>query len=304
MQHKEEPEVSELQDGLARVNLKAPETDQEPHEEQGDMEKEVLDDPAADQEQEDDDSMLEEEPGKAEEMSEMKARADEPEGESIEKNQVVPESYAPETEEEGPALDSMGEKMRSLEEYFPNEEARVDYSLVNGLETDFGPAEEKKAVAAMADEGVEGVEGAEAAAQRTVATRQSNCPGVILYGKCYQFFREPKRAESAELFCQDRFPGGHLASITNAFVHRELMNLIRQNGLSIRTWIGGLRYLQTNRFIWLDGSQWNYEDWLSGEPNHTSGLENCVELLPYGNGKFNDFTCWEPQAFICSYPYH
>lgn len=22
-----------------------------------------------------------------------------------------------------------------------------------------------------------------------------------------------------------------------------------------------------------------------------------------GNGKFNDFTCWEPQAFICSYPY-
>lgn len=22
-----------------------------------------------------------------------------------------------------------------------------------------------------------------------------------------------------------------------------------------------------------------------------------------GNGKFNDFTCWEPQAFICSHPY-
>lgn len=95
---------------------------------------------------------------------------------------------------------------------------------------------------------------------------------------------------------------------------------------------------QTNRFIWLDGSQWKYEDWLPGEPSRTSSLENCVELLPYsksqsfhfkitlnklwiaephapgflicrlfwlsGNGKFNDFTCWEPQAFICSYPYH
>lgn len=95
---------------------------------------------------------------------------------------------------------------------------------------------------------------------------------------------------------------------------------------------------QTNHFIWLDGSQWQYEDWLAGEPNPTSGLEHCVEVLPWGesrsfyvtitlskiwnaeqhppwflicrllwlagNGKFNDFTCWTPQAFICSYPYH
>lgn len=160
-EHKEEPEVSELEGSLAKVNLKAPETDQELHEEQGDMEKKVLDDPAADQEQEDDDSILEEEPGKVEEVSEMRARAYEPEGESIEKNQVVPESYVPGNEEEGPALDSMGEKMRSLEEYFPKEEARVDYSLVKGLKSDFGPAEEKKAVAAMADEGVEGAEAAE-----------------------------------------------------------------------------------------------------------------------------------------------
>lgn len=42
---------------------------------------------------------------------------------------------------------------------------------------------------------------------------------------------------------------------------------------------------QTNRFIWLDGSRWQYADWLSGEPNHTAGLENCVEVLPWGESR-------------------
>lgn len=38
-------------------------------------------------------------------------------------------------------------------------------------------------------------------------------------------------------------------------------------------------FSQTERFIWLDGAQWNYADWLPGEPNNTAGVENCVELL-------------------------
>ncbi|XP_042337300.1 C-type lectin lectoxin-Thr1-like, partial [Plectropomus leopardus] len=136
-----------------------------------------------------------------------------------------------------------------------------------------------------------------------VATGQSCCPGVILEGKCYQFFREPKRAEDAQSFCQKHFPGGHLASITSRHVHREVMNMmLRQSGACTSTWIGGLRYLETGRFIWLDGSHWSYADWLSGDPHNPAHVEDCVELLPLGNGKFNDFTCWEPQAFICCYP--
>ncbi|XP_070832444.1 lectin-like [Chaetodon trifascialis] len=79
--------------------------------------------------------------------------------------------------------------------------------------------------------------------------------------------------------------------------------ILQQNGAYTRTWVGGLRYLKTGRFIWLDGSQWSYADWLSGEPNNTSDVEDCVEVLAHGNGKFNDFTCWEPQAFMCCYPY-
>ncbi|XP_040058391.2 uncharacterized protein LOC120834460 [Gasterosteus aculeatus] len=131
---------------------------------------------------------------------------------------------------------------------------------------------------------------------------KSHCPGVLLHGTCYQFFTGPKTASDAEFFCQEHFAAGHLASITGQRIHREVMNMmLQQNGFLTRTWIGGLRYLKTGRFIWLDGSHWSYADWLWGEPNNTSNLEDCVEVLP--RGKFNDFTCWEAQPFICSYPF-
>lgn len=38
-------------------------------------------------------------------------------------------------------------------------------------------------------------------------------------------------------------------------------------------------FSQTGRFVWLDGAHWNYTDWLTGEPNNTADVENCVELL-------------------------
>ncbi|XP_038575760.1 cytadherence high molecular weight protein 1 [Micropterus salmoides] len=226
--------------------------------------------------------------------------------------------------EEGPALDIMGRRMRSVEEYFPNEEARMgmepgklqDYLMMEEPETfreerfspvlddnhvldgdaqiDVAPVREKMD---LTRQGVKNPE------EETLSATGPSCyPGVVLERKCYQFFQGPKRAADAQLFCQEHFPGGHLASITSPHIHREVMKMmLRQNGEYIRTWIGGLRYLDTGRFVWLDGSHWSYADWLSGEPNNTAAVENCVEVL--GNGKFNDFTCWEPQAFICSHPY-
>lgn len=43
-----------------------------------------------------------------------------------------------------------------------------------------------------------------------------------------------------------------------------------------------MHVFQTGRFIWLDGSRWTYADWLAGEPNNTSNLEDCVEVLAFG----------------------
>ncbi|XP_072542262.1 uncharacterized protein [Salminus brasiliensis] len=131
--------------------------------------------------------------------------------------------------------------------------------------------------------------------------RWRTCSGVVIDGKCYVFFRGPKKAPDAQFFCQDNFPSGHLASVTSSYIHSHMMGLMDRNGGRTRTWIGGLRYLDTGRFIWLDGARWHYADWLPGEPNNTAGVENCVELL--SNGKFNDMPCWDLRAFICSYPF-
>ncbi|XP_044073148.1 probable serine/threonine-protein kinase kinX isoform X2 [Siniperca chuatsi] len=237
--------------------------------------------------------------------------------------------------EEGPAFDIMGQQMPSLGDYFPNEEARMgmdpgklqdsltaegsDYLMMEEPGREFVREEELSPVLEdnpVLDGGVQ--TGVVPLREKRDLMRQvegrlspkqdkqgwSCSSGVILEGKCYRFFKGPKRAADAEFFCQEHFPGGHLASITSQHIHREVMNMMLwQNGAYTRTWIGGLRYLDTGRFVWLDGSRWGYADWLSGEPNNTADLEDCVEVLAHGNGKFNDFTCWEPQAFICSYTY-
>ncbi|KAG8000566.1 Lectin, partial [Nibea albiflora] len=195
--------------------------------------------------------------------------------------------------DEGPALDINGEPISRLEEYFPNEEARMGMnSIMDVPESEYVREEEPltyEEPALMRRE------------QDGQAIGLRSCPGVSYEGKCYEFFRGPKKAVDAELFCQQHFHGGHLASITSRNIHAKIMTMMKhQHGRDTRTWVGGLRYLDSGRFVWLDGSRWTYADWLSGEPNNTSNLEDCIEVLP--TGKFNDFTCREPQAFICSYP--
>lgn len=49
-----------------------------------------------------------------------------------------------------------------------------------------------------------------------------------------------------QFFCQNNFPNGHLASVTNYEIHQQMMNLMAQNGGYTRTWVGGLKYLKVS----------------------------------------------------------
>ncbi|KAF7215583.1 uncharacterized protein si:ch211-160b11.4 [Nothobranchius furzeri] len=181
------------------------------------------------------------------------------------------------------------QKVPQLVNYFSDKETVMEMSS----REDHSPTEDK---------GLQINVGQQQALMRGNATSSGGryCTGTFTGGTCYQFFKEAKTHGDAEMFCQEQFPGGHLTSIPNQNIHMHLMSLIlKENGAYTRTWMGGLR-LDSHRFIWMDGSPWSYDDWLPGEPNDTAGVEDCVEVL--GNGKFNDFTCWEPQAFICSFP--
>lgn len=152
----EEPESNEPQGVQVKLHLEAPVAGQKLEAKWGHMEKTVLEDPVFDQEKEDDDGLLEQEQGKAEDVSEMRAKPFEPVEESSEKYEGLPESSVHESGEDGPTLVRMAEKIGSLEEYFPMEEARVNQPQVQKRNS--GPVE-KPAMAAMMDEDGEAATG-------------------------------------------------------------------------------------------------------------------------------------------------
>lgn len=92
---------------------------------------------------------------------------------------------------------------------------------------------------------------------------------------------------SLQLFCQDHFPGGHLASITSHYIHKEVMNMmLRQNGAHTRTWIGGLRYLQVcmvSQGVKLKGH--NYVNNNLAFTNHIMRVVYLIAVLYLASGK-------------------
>ncbi|XP_048049432.1 cytadherence high molecular weight protein 1 [Megalobrama amblycephala] len=131
-------------------------------------------------------------------------------------------------------------------------------------------------------------------------TGRWTCRGVVLQGKCYQFFRRTLNADAAELQCQEICPNGHLASVTSSYIREELGKLMDQYGVRTITWLGGRRVIGTNNFRWLDGAPWSYNNWGIGQPSNDGGIENCVEIL--SNLRFNDMPCRDIRPFICSCP--
>ncbi|XP_026073538.1 bone marrow proteoglycan [Carassius auratus] len=126
------------------------------------------------------------------------------------------------------------------------------------------------------------------------------CGGVVLQGKCYQYFTRNLDAYTAELHCQSICPNGHLASVTSSYIRDGMGKLMEQYGGGIRAWLGGRRVIGTNNFVWLDGTQWSYNGWAFGEPNNAGGMENCVET--WNDLAFRDVPCTIPKPFLCSCP--
>ncbi|XP_058643499.1 bone marrow proteoglycan-like [Onychostoma macrolepis] len=126
------------------------------------------------------------------------------------------------------------------------------------------------------------------------------CGGVVLQGKCYQFFTIHLNAYQAESHCQSICHNGHLASVTNNYIRGEIGKLMDRNGGRTRAWLGGWRIFNTRNFLWLDGTPWSYNGWAAEEPNKAGGQENCVET--WYNLAFNDASCATPKPFICSCP--
>ncbi|XP_043940808.1 lectin-like [Protopterus annectens] len=115
----------------------------------------------------------------------------------------------------------------------------------------------------------------------------------------------PMAFTDAEMYCRRHGTNGHLVSIHDAKLNKLVLHLVKHTrGKSPHsTWIGGMRFLKTENFIWTDGSKWDYNSWLPGEPNNLQQKELCSEMYTadYKPGLWNDADCTKKNPFVCFY---
>ncbi|XP_062373857.1 uncharacterized protein wu:fa56d06 [Sardina pilchardus] len=127
------------------------------------------------------------------------------------------------------------------------------------------------------------------------------CSGEIIDGRCYQFNPTPLTFSEAESSCQDLYAGGHIAAVTSADLHINLVSMVTvaSNGPTL-TWLGGVKKAQ--QYEWLDGSAWGYTDWMPGHPNLQKGRVTCVEMFRMEASWWTSVDCNLKRASICSFP--
>ncbi|XP_065145813.1 ladderlectin-like [Paramisgurnus dabryanus] len=131
------------------------------------------------------------------------------------------------------------------------------------------------------------------------AAAQEKCPnGWTPFGvQCYKFFSQSVNWATAEKNCQS--VDANLASVRNTLENNFLLNLVPA---TTRAWIGAHDGEIDGQWLWTDGSQFDFTNWCSGEPNNNSGAESCLEINFYTNRCWNDIYCANTMSYICAKP--
>ena len=98
--------------------------------------------------------------------------------------------------------------------------------------------------------------------------------------------------DEAEKQCIDQ--GGHLASVHSAEENNFIRSLYTGSA-----WIGGSNFETEGKWVWSDGTEWDFEDWINGEPS--GGPEHFLELRSKdpGNKYWNDKEGSYALQFFC-----
>ncbi|KAG7462039.1 hypothetical protein MATL_G00198470 [Megalops atlanticus] len=119
---------------------------------------------------------------------------------------------------------------------------------------------------------------------------------------CLGYFRGPLNFTDAEFRCRKEVHGGHLVSVHSYHDNVQLLCIImKHNHGHPRIWMGGMEMFRSKKFIWTDGSPWNYKAWVPGQPDNTNNVEDCVEMNWSYAGKWNDNACSRRKSYVCSF---
>ena len=119
----------------------------------------------------------------------------------------------------------------------------------------------------------------------------------------YKVINQKKTWEEANSYCESL--GGHLVVITsaeeNAYIHHLLAGWANP-----RCWAGGTDDSLEGNWKWVSGEEWDYTNWISGQPDDNSHNENCLQLAysvtnGIWDGKWNDADKNIALPFICEW---
>ncbi|KAL3975124.1 hypothetical protein ACER0C_023750 [Sarotherodon galilaeus] len=117
-------------------------------------------------------------------------------------------------------------------------------------------------------------------------------------GRCFIFNSSQKNWTDAESSCETL--GGHLASFHSTAEYTFIRELIHTAAGSYKeAWVGGNDRETETVWMWSDGSQFDFRNWASGEPNNYGGEEDCM-MINHGERDYvNDKKCNTNIPFVC-----
>uniref|UniRef100_A0A3B5KBC0 C-type lectin domain-containing protein n=1 Tax=Takifugu rubripes TaxID=31033 RepID=A0A3B5KBC0_TAKRU len=116
--------------------------------------------------------------------------------------------------------------------------------------------------------------------------------------RCYLFSNDTKTWLEANAFCLDIGKLFFLIILMSFFFQLWLRTQI---GADI-FWIGLNDQVVEGTWEWSDGTTYiEYLFWMQGQPDDWGGAEDCVQVVGYSNGHWNDENCNVKRKYICKH---
>ncbi|XP_055860395.1 C-type mannose receptor 2-like [Biomphalaria glabrata] len=127
------------------------------------------------------------------------------------------------------------------------------------------------------------------------AANDVQCPSgwIPNMDKCYKVILKGEDWHGARKYCESL--GANLPSIHSRLENDFLNRIAIEYGV-YEIWIGLHDSSQETVFEWTDGTSYNFQRWLAGEPNNYRASEDCVELY---YGSWNDDNCNYVRPYVC-----
>lgn len=117
-------------------------------------------------------------------------------------------------------------------------------------------------------------------------------------GHHYKVYEQNVSWHEAKARCEKL--GGHLATVGSKQEHAFINKLADGRYL----FLGATDEENEGQWEWVDDTEWEFTDWLGGQPNNSFGSEHY--LSTFDGGGWNDATAegddwWSPSGYICEW---